>query len=105
MKNTYLELQNSRQKSYEEIKKLEMDLLGHKEEKQNFKEKISELSKENDLLKNDMRVLEKEMYFLINCIHKNKKIGVLAKKKTRKTKISRKHWTKESLISLKKSKT
>ena len=43
-----------------------MDLLGHKEEKQNFKEKISELSKENDLLKNDMRVLEKEMYFIIN---------------------------------------
>ena len=66
LKNTYLELQNSRQKSYEEIKKLEMDLLGHKEEKQNFKEKISELSKENDLLKNDMRVLEKEMYFIIN---------------------------------------
>ena len=59
-----------------------MELLGHKEEKQNFKEKISEVSKENDLLKNDMRLLEKEMYFLIK-IHKNDNNLLFSKEKNK----------------------
>jgi len=38
-----------------------MQLLGNKEEKINAQEKITELSKENDLLKSDLKLIEKEM--------------------------------------------
>ena len=61
LKNTYLELQNTRQKFYEDIKGLELELIGYKEENNQFQEKMMEINKENEILKNDLKILEKEM--------------------------------------------
>ena len=64
-------MQNTRQKSYEDVKKLELQLNGYKEETQRFQEKFNDQNHENELLKNDLKLLEKEMWFFLWGKHNN----------------------------------